>query len=388
VYRANKIQEELEADLKKYDSLKPADPPEAQTIVDAGREAPKSHVLAVGNWDVPKEEVQPGFLSILDPADPKIAPPEGLNSSGRRTVLANWLADPRNPLTTRVMVNRVWHYHFGHGIVGSSAIWRRGVFRPANPQLLDYLAAKFVEDGWSIKKLTRAIMLSNTYQSRPASARGRCGGPDMAPNGATRGIARRVREIPIPCSTSGLLNPKMGGPGVHPTCRQAPCRRNTETGSPRRILRKRESPQRLVFEKRVMVYLIFEADAPNLQESCARRFRTVIPSQALMLMNDGLVLEWSRTLAGRVLNDGGLTAAQQIERAYRLALSRSPSSRERQEVLGFLGKQSALIGERLSQNEKVALPDHLPQNIPAARAAAFVDFCHALLNSNEFLYVN
>ena len=138
-----------------------------------------------------------------------------------------------------------------------------------------------------------------------------------------------------------------------------------------------------------MVYPLFDAfDAPNPQESCARRFRTVIPSQALMLMNDRLVLEWSRALAGRVLNDGGLTPEQQIDRAYRLALSRPPNSREREAVLDFLGKQSALIAGRLAQNEKVMLPDNLPQNVPAARAAAFVDFCHSLLNSNEFVYVN
>jgi len=383
--------EELEADLKKYDSLKPADPPEAQTIVDAGREAPKSHVLAVGNWDVPKEEVQPGFLSILDPADPQIAPPEGLNSTGRRTVLANWLADPRNPLTARVMVNRVWHYHFGRGIVGSTSDFGVMGDRPANPQLLDYLAAKFVEDGWSIKKLTRAIMLSNTYQESSSFQAGAAAAdPDdklqwRYPRHREEGEEIRDSMLYV----SGLLNPKMGGPGVHPDLPPGTVPAKYGDWKPEKDPTEANRRSVYIFEKRVMVYPIFEAfDAPNPQESCARRFRTVIPSQALMLMNDGLVLEWSRTLAGRVLNDGGLTPEQQIERAYRLALSRSPSDRERQSVLDFLGKQSAVIGERLAQNEKVALPDNLPGNIPPARAAAFVDFCHALLNSNEFLYVN
>ena len=126
-----------------------------------------------------------------------------------------------------------------------------------------------------------------------------------------------------------------------------------------------------------MVYPMFEAfDAPNPQESCARRFRTVIPSQALTLMNDKLVLEWSQALASRVLNDGGLSVDQQIERAYRIVLSRAPNARERQAVLEFLDRQSAVIG---------AGP---PAAMEPARAAAFVDFCHTLLNSNEFLYVN
>jgi len=114
----------------------------------------------------------------------------------------------------------------------------------------------------------------------------------------------------------------------------------------------------------------------------------VIPSQSLMLMNDRLVLEWSRALASRVLNDSGLTALQQVDRAYLLALSRSPNPREEKAVLEFLDQQSAVAGERLARNEKVLLPDNPPANVAPARAAAFVDFCHTLLNSNEFLYVN
>ena len=289
------------------------------------------------------------------------------------------------------MVNRIWHYHFGRGIVGSTSDFGVMGERPTNPQLLDYLAAKFVEDGWSIKKLTRAIMLSNAYQeSSGFQAEAAAADPDNKlqwryPRHREEGEEIRDSMLYV----SGLLNPKMGGPGVHPDLPPGTVPAKYGDWKPEKDPTEANRRSVYIFEKRVMVYPIFEAfDAPNPQESCARRFRTVIPSQALMLMNDGLVLEWSRTLAGRVLNDGGLTAEQQIERAYRLALSRSPSSRERQEVLDFLGKQSAVIGERLAQNEKVALPDNLPQNMPAARAAAFVDFCHALLNSNEFLYVN
>src|SRR5690348_138169 len=93
--------------------------PIAQTMIDNDAHAPATHVLNVGVYDAYKEEVQPGFLTILDPNDPKIAPALDGNSTGRRTVLANWLADPKNPLTTRVIVNRIWHYHFGRGIVGT-----------------------------------------------------------------------------------------------------------------------------------------------------------------------------------------------------------------------------------------------------------------------------
>src|SRR5262249_27971712 len=109
----------LKKELAQFDSIKPEEPPVAEVMMDQGREAPPTHVLAKGVWDAPLDEVQPGFLTILDPAPAKIVAPEGLNSSGRRSALANWLADPANPLTSRVMANRIWHYHFGQGIVGS-----------------------------------------------------------------------------------------------------------------------------------------------------------------------------------------------------------------------------------------------------------------------------
>jgi hypothetical protein len=114
----------------------------------------------------------------------------------------------------------------------------------------------------------------------------------------------------------------------------------------------------------------------------------VTPTQPLALMNDEMVMEWSRVLASRVLNDSGLSAEQQIERAYRLALSRAPKTEESQTILDFLNRQSGLLAERLAKNEKVPLPDAVPAGMSPARAAAFVDLCHTLLNSNEFIYMN
>jgi hypothetical protein len=106
------------------------------------------------------------------------------------------------------------------------------------------------------------------------------------------------------------------------------------------------------------------------------------------MMNDDLVLEWSRALASRVLNDGGLSPQQQVERAFRLAFSRPPKEDERQTVLAFLDQQAGVIGERIARNDKVPLPDSVPAGMDPAHAAAFVDFCQALLNSNEFVYMN
>ena len=134
---------------------------------------------------------------------------------------------------------------------------------------------------------------------------------------------------------------------------------------------------------------MFEAfDMPDTHESCARRNATITAPQALELMNNGLVLDWARSFAGRVLNDGGLSPEAQIDRAYRIAFSRQPSAEERAAALDFLNRHMPIVGERLAKNEKVPLPDALPQGIEPARAAALVDLCHMLLNSNEFVYIN
>jgi Protein of unknown function (DUF1553)/Protein of unknown function (DUF1549)/Planctomycete cytochrome C len=383
----------LKKELAQYDAIKPAAPPVAQIMIDQGREAPPTHILAKGVWDAPLDEVQPGFLTILDPSPAKIVAPEGLNSSGRRTALANWLADANNPLTARVMVNRIWNDHFGLGIVGTPSDFGVMGERPSNPQLLDYLASTFVENGWSIKKMHRLIMLSNAYQQSSAY-QAQAAGIDPGDRLLWRFERRRLEGEVIRDSmlyVSGELNPKMGGPGVFPPLPPGVSMPRSTYLNWKTELDRAEANRRsiFVFVKRNLRYPMFEAfDFPDTHESCPRRNTTVTPTQPLTLMNDELVMEWSRALASRVLNDSGLNAGQQVERAYRLALARAPKPEEAAAVLDFLTQQSILTGQRLAKNEKLPLPDAIPQGMSPAMAAAFVDLCHALLNSNEFLYMN
>jgi hypothetical protein len=383
----------LKKELAQYDSIKPADPPIAQVMVDQGRDAPPTHVLAKGVWDAPLDEVQPGFLTILDPNPAKIISPEGLNSSGRRSALANWLADPNNPLVSRVMVNRIWHYHFGQGIVGSPSDLGVMGERPSNPQLLDYLASVFVTDGWSIKKMHRMIMLSSAYQQSSAY-QASAAAIDPQDKLVWRFERRRLEGEVIRDSmlfVSGELNLKMGGPGVFPPLPPGVSmpRSNYLNWKPEKDPAESDRRSVYVFVKRNLRYPMFEAfDFPDTHESCPRRYSTVTPTQPLAMMNDELVMEWARALASRVLNDGGLSAEQQIERAYRLVFSRAPRGEESRLVLDFLNQQSALLAERLAKTDKVPLPDSVPAGMAPARAAAFVDFCHTLLNSNEFIYMN
>jgi hypothetical protein len=294
-------------------------------------------------------------------------------------------------LTARVMVNRIWQGHFGTGIVASASDFGLMGDRPTNPMLLDYLAATFVENGWSIKKMHRLIMLSSVYQqSSQFQAAGAAADPDNKllwryPRHRMEGEALRDSML----LASGLLNPKMGGPGIHPELPAGATTtsyRSTWTPEADTEVNRRSV---YIFVKRNLIYPMFEAfDAPNAEETCSRRFQTVIPSQSLTLMNDRLVMKWSQALAERVLDDSGLKPEQQVERAFKIALSRPPKPEEEKTVLDFLGRQSAAIAQRLAANEKVLLPEKLPAGAEPARVAAFVDFCHTLLNSNEFMYLN
>jgi len=382
--------DELAAQLKQFDSIRP-DTPHGQTMIDQGVDSPKSYVLGAGSWNAPGEEVHPGFLSILDPGDAKYSKPEAVESTGRRTALANWLADPGNPLTPRVMANRVWQGHFGTGIVATSGDFGMMGDRPANQALLDYLASSLVENGWSIKKLQRLIMLSNTYQESSLSAEAAAAvDPDnklMWRYPRHRAEAEVVRDAML--FTSGRLNLEMGGPGVRPELPEGVDTSGYSTWNANKDEAETRRRSIYVYVKRVLTYPMFEAfDEATSEESCPRRFSTVVPSQALTLMNDKYVLDWSRSLAGRVLGDTGLTREQQINRAYRIAFGRAPEPDEVTAVSEFLTKQTALVTGRMTRHEPVLLPDQIPAGTEQAFAAAFVDFAHALMSSNEFLYIN
>ena len=380
---------DLRAALAKFDSIKPAPLPVAQTMIDNDSPSPKTFVLAVGVYDRPLEEVQPGFLSILDPTNAKITPPKGERSSGRRSALANWLADPANPLSTRVMANRIWHYHFSRGIVATPSDFGIMGDRPANKELLDYLTAEFVENGWSVKHMHRLICLSNTYRQSSVS-REEAAKIDPEDKYFWHYPRHRMEGESIRDSilfTAGLLNEKMGGPGVFPPM---PAGVTTRGG-----WKANEDPSEAVrrsvyiFVRRNTRYpMLLGFDMPDTHESCARRNVTVTPTQTLELMNDDLVLDWSRHFAARVLNDSGLTEQAQIERAYKLAFSRPPDEEERKLAVSFLAKQEPVLSARLERGDEVPLPPGLPAGIPKARAAAFVDLCHMLVNANEFLYID
>ncbi len=358
--------DELRAELATFESVKPKEIPRGTGLVDVGPVAPPTHVLGVGLYTSPGEEVQPGFLTILDPKEAPASKPTAHGSSGRRTVLANWLTDPANPLTARVMVNRIWHHHFGAGIVATPGDFGVMGSRPTHPELLDWLASEFTASGWSIKKMHRLIMTSSTYRQ---SARGRDEARKIDPENKLlwrvspqRLEAEAIRDSAL--AVAGVLNPAAGGPSVFPELPPGAAKpvggwelsKNAEERNRRSIY---------IFVRRNDPYpMLNVADFPDTHDSCSRRNRTTTAPQALALLNSRLTADWSKQFAARVAGTAGGDASKRIEAAYDLAFSRKPDSWEIDKGLTFLGRQAEAAGA----------------------ANALADFCLMLMNSNEFVY--
>jgi hypothetical protein len=397
---------ELKAELDTFKDLLPRDIPLASGIADASREAPKTFLLNRGLTDHPRDELEPGFLQILSPEPARIDPCSSVNSTGRRTALANILADPENPLTARVMVNRIWHYHFGRGLVGTPSDFGMQGDRPINPRLLDWLAAEFAHPlnrsepsveslnhstprPWSIKHIHRLIMTSSAYrqsaQFNPAAARI---DPDdkllwRFPRHRLEGEVIRDEALAV----SGLLNTRMGGPSVFPELPPGMAARGGWKSSTDEAERNRRSIY--VFVKRNTRYPMFETfDMPDTHESCPRRNITTSPVQALTLLNSELSLQWAQSLAGRVIESAGANLNRQIETAFRFAYSRLPDKTEKRMAREFFERHGSIVAERAKAGEELALPPKLPREFDQSHAATLVDFCHMLMNANEFVFVN
>ena len=409
--------DELKVELDKFKDLHPGKLPLAAGMVDAGRTAPGTFLLNRGAYDKPKEEVQPGLLTILNMPTPAIAQPAGEESTGRRTALAKMLTDPQNPLTARVMVNRLWHYHFGRGLVGTPSDFGAKGERPSHPELLDWLAGQFMSQGWSMKKMHRMILTSATYQQ--ASKFSEAGGKVDPDNRLLWHFSRQRLEGEVirdeALLVAGVLNPKMGGPSILPELPPGMAARGGWKTTPDEGERNRRSIY--VFVKRNTRYPMFETfDMPDTHESCARRNVTTSPVQALTMLNSELTYKWARAFAARVMREAGNDQEAQVAAAYRIALSRAPDAEEKKLVRAFFQKQEKIVSEvRDGEIERGLLAPALssvgrkrggsspasgeetddtaevgqaPAGPESGAQVALVDFCHMLLNSNEFVYQN
>jgi mono/diheme cytochrome c family protein len=285
-----------------------------------------------------------------------------------RLELARRLVDPSNPLTARVMVNRIWHHHFGEGIVRTPDDFGRMGQPPTHPELLDYLAAEFVRRGWSVKQMHRLIVLSSTY--RQASG-GRASEKDPENRLLHRMPVRRLEAEAIRdaiLAVSGRLNRTMHGPSVLPYL------------TPHMEGRGRPNSGPLDGDGRRSIYLnarrnfltpMFVAfDYPAVFTTVGRRGTTAVPSQALALMNDPFVVQQARRWADRVLAESGRTAEQRVDTLYSAAFARPPTADESRDALNFVQRQAGRYkGE----------PDD---------PRAWADLCHVLINVKEFIFID
>ena len=381
--------EELEAELAKFAHLKPDDVPLGSGIYDVSSNPPPTYVLGAGLYTNPGEEVQPGFPSIFDPSAATIVPPPDGRSTGRRSALARWLTDRANPLVARVMVNRIWHYHFGQGIVATPSDFGMMGERPTHPELLDWLATEFVEGGWSIKHIHRLILHSSTYRQAAKPAAARAVRVDPSNDLLWKFPARRlegevIRDAAL--SVAGLLNPTVGGPSIFPPLPEGVPRPAGGWNVAKSPAAHRRRSVYVFVRRNMPLPMLATFDFPDTHESCARRDRTTTAPQALSLLNGHEPAQWARAFAGRVLESAGSNMTRQVDHAHRLAYGRTPSPREKDVAVTFLARQARIVAKRPKDAEPASVPGSLPPGVSQQHAAALVDYCLMLLNSNEFVY--
>ena len=345
-----------------------------------------THLLLRGDFLKPDKKIEPVVPSFLNPL-PAGAPPT-------RLTFARWLVDRKSPTTARSLVNRVWQAYFGTGLAATSEDLGLQCDSPSHPELLDWLAVEFMENGWSLKHLHRLIVTSAVYRqsSRPT--------PELltrdpynrllARGPRSRVDAELVRDIAL--AASGVLDPKIGGPSVCPPAPAFLFQPPTSYGP--KVWNEAAGPERYrralyTFRYRSVPYPMLQAfDAPNGDFACVRRTRSNTPLQALTTLNEPIYLECARALALRTLSEGGSTDADRLVYAFRRCLARSPGEPEAAALLDLLERQARRFARpeadawALAANDP-AKPPPLPAGATAPRLAAWTAVARVLLNLDE-----
>lgn len=349
---------------------------EAYILHEPRGEPSASFLLIRGSASNPGPEVEPATPAILSV---KADFPEwhaDSRTSLRRMALAEWIASPKNPLTARVIVNRVWQFHFGEGIVRTPSDFGLMGEVPTHPALLDWLASWFIENRWSIKALHRLIMASNTYRmSKEWNAD--YGATDPANLLLWRAPYRRLEVEAIRDSmlaVSGRLNSQMFGPSMYPYVPRAALEGSSDPDTIWKEFDEEDASRRTIYAlvKRSLIVPMLEVlDLCDTTKSSAMRKNTAVPTQALTLFNGEFVNRQARYFARRVANLAGADAPARIDLAFRLALARSPTVLERRALTAFLEAEEA-EGRGGEQG----------------RIDALVQLCRVIFNMSEFSYAD
>ena len=354
---------ELRKKLHEIELTEPDSQPSAYAVADSDKPAPPTYILKVGDVKHKMGEVGPGLLTVLNYGNIEIPP----GSAGRRAVLANWLASPEHPLTARVMVNRIWQLRMGTGIVATPNDFGVLGARPSNQKLLDWLAVDFMEHDWNVKAIDRMIVLSSAYQQASAADPAKAGiDPDNKlywRMNRKRLEGELIRDAVL--SVSGALNPRLGGKPIRVPIEQEVYdlifteseRDGLWPLTPGEFEQHRRSLY-LLNKRTVRLPMMTAFDQPDTMTSCPARPVSTHALQALSLFNSDFMAEESARFAARLERDCGRDRGFQLRRAYKLALARAPKPAEMKLGLQFF-----------------------------AGGGTLADFCLALMNRNEFVYV-
>ncbi len=385
-YRAEIVEKHVpkdvsQAEFRRYQSLTrekstlERSRPQALCVTEGGASPPETTILIRGNPRSPSKPVEPGFPSVIAPESPRLPnPAEGARSSGRRSVLADWIASPSNPLTARVMVNRIWQHHFGRGLVRSTSDFGYKGTPPTHPELLDWLASEFVAKGWSIKAMHRLIVTSSAYRmvSLPdPKALAMDPENDLLWRFDLRRLeAEEVRDSIL--AVCGNLNFEvMGGPSIYPKIQREVLVGQSRPGSGWGRSTPEEQARRSIYIhiKRSLAFpLLASFDAADVDASCPVRFATTQPTQALGLLNGEVINDQARIFAEAVRTGSGEDPAARVRLVLRRATQRDPSPREVERGVEFLARMQGQHG--LDPAESLA------------------KFCLLALNLNEFVYLD
>ncbi|HEV2379113.1 MAG TPA: DUF1553 domain-containing protein [Terriglobia bacterium] len=363
----------------------------AQLVLQERDRPRETHVLTRGDFLKPAALVTPGVPAFLHPIPHDSS---WKNGQPTRLTFAEWLASRNSPTTARSIVNRVWQGYFGIGLVATSENLGTQSEPPSHPELLDWLAVNFMDQGWSLKKLHRLIVTSATYRQsstvtpqlyeRDPYNRLLARGPRF------RVDAELVRDIEL--SASGLLNSRVGGASAFPPAPSflfippasygpKPWTESAGDDRYRRAL--------YTFRYRSVPYPMLQVfDSPNGDTSCVRRARSNTPLQALTMLNEPMALESARALAEHALLKGGPTDEQRLAYAFRRCLARKPDTRETSELLSFLRKETGRFSDGELNSWDIlggnpALASLLPDGMTPAQLAGWTALSRVLLNLDE-----
>ncbi len=373
--------------------------PQIRALWDRGVPSP-TYIYRRGEWSTPGRLVGPGVPSVLtDGRTPfDVQPPwPGSEKTGRRLALARWITRPDHPLTARVMVNRIWYHHFGRGIVTTLDNFGKTGTPPSHPELLDWLATEFVENDWSIKHIHRLILNSRAWQ-QVSDLTDELETRDPENALVSRMPLRRMEAEVVRDSllmVSGRLD--LTPFGIPDSVKVRPDGLVVSTESDngwRRSLY-------VMHRRRELPTILETFDQPQMIPNCTSRPTSTVASQALHLLNNGMVRQLAEAFAERIRQEAGPEPYRQVERAFQVSLSRSPSDAEREVSIKALDQlRTAWAAELQETSAEATTSDDGAtsgeQNAPAKKSGdqptpeqrALANLCHSLLNSAAFLYID